>query len=249
MEIGIEMGRGRGTEVEIDRRLERQRKRERSLYRNLNNLLKIIRNMTERCPTPDCWLKNEKSQESLCLISHYYGWNSPNDSAIDYCDYPEPLSRTQWPHMAWRLATSAASFPPKPLLLTIPPLKHSSLTSLLKCHIIRKTFPGHCYLKYTFPCHSLSPLCWVIFLHSSNIMFNVSLSVVCLSLLHEDWDFICVVSMYLAHGRPSINICWVNWWALCQGLGSLSGSFHEPFVLHLGPLLRAAQVFGMHQDP
>ena len=122
---------------------ETERERERSLYRSLNNLLKIIRNMTECCPTPDCSLKKEKSQESLCLISHYYGWNCPNDSDIDYCDYPEPLSRTQWPHMAWPLATSAASFPPKPLLLTIPPLKHSSLTSFVKCHIIRKTFPGH----------------------------------------------------------------------------------------------------------
>lgn len=58
-------------------------------------------------------------------------------------DCPELLPRTQWPHMAWPLATSWASFPPRLPLLISPPLKRSSLTSLLKCHIIRKAFPGH----------------------------------------------------------------------------------------------------------
>lgn len=174
------------------------------------------------------------------------------------------LSQWQWYWLLWLSRTSfqdpvaSHGLAPGNLCSLIPsqasPPHHPSPETLLP-HLItqmshyQKDLPRPRYLKYTFPCHSLSPLCWVIFLHSSNVMFNVSLSVVCLSLLHEDWDFICVVSMYLAHGRPSTNICWVTWWALCQGLGSLSGSFHEPFTFHLGPLLRAAQVFGMHQDP
>ena len=65
METGIETGRVRGTETDRERRLERQSEK------NLSDLL--IRDTTECCLTSSCSLKNEKSQESLYLISHYYG--------------------------------------------------------------------------------------------------------------------------------------------------------------------------------
>lgn len=60
-------------------------------------------------------------------------------------DCPESLSRICSGH-TWSGPWQPPGPTPLPrfsLPVTIPPLKHSSLTSLFKCHIIRKTFfPG-----------------------------------------------------------------------------------------------------------
>ena len=150
--------------------------------------------MTECCPISGCSLKNEKSQESLYLISHYYGWNCPSESDAAYLW----LSRTSFqgpvtpPDLApgnlysFKPSQAPACHHPSPeivflLYLALQMLHYQKDLSMPQC------------LKYIFPYHALPSLCWVIFLHSSNITFNVSFSFVCLSLLHEDWDFICVV--------------------------------------------------------
>lgn len=123
--------------------------KERSPGRSLNNLLKIVWNMTELFPAPYCRSENEKSQESLCLISCHYGWNYPVDSDMDYLWFSRIYSQDLLGlPVVWPLATAGtcshlhplSPWPPHQEIL----LKCSSLTSLLKCHSIRKTsFPGH----------------------------------------------------------------------------------------------------------
>ena len=121
-------------------------------------------------------------------------------------DCPESLSRICSGH-TW----SGPWQPPGPTPLprfslpwNTPPSPETSLPETLLPHFIiqvshyQKDFlPRPPYPKYTFPCYFLSPLCWVIFVHSRNIIFNVSLSIVYLSLLHEDLDFIRVVFHYV----------------------------------------------------
>lgn len=190
--------------------------------------------MTVCCPTPGCSLKNEKSQESLCLISHFYGWNCPSESDAAYLW----LSRTSFqgrvtpPGLApgnlcsLKPSQAPACHHPFPEIVFLPYLTIQMLH-------YQKNLPRPQCLKYIFPYHTLPPLCWVVFLHSSHITFNVSLSFVCLSLLREDWDFICVVFYYVP-GPWDI----LHKYLLDDLVNTPSGpwlplTLLEPFIFHL----------------
>ena len=72
---------------------------------------------------------------------------------------------------SFKPSQAAACHHPSPEIVFLPYL------ALQMLHY-QKDLPMPQCLKYIFPYHALPPLCWVIFLHSSNITFNVSFSFV-----------------------------------------------------------------------
>lgn len=169
----------------------------------------------------------------MCLTFCHYRLNCPNDCAID-CLW---LSRTSFqdPVSPWQAPQphSLPSFPSSPSLPcnTSPSFHYPNVTSSERPSQARMLSKIHLPLSLFIP----FVLLFFFIAAVSYLMFHCPLS---FSLPASWGSFMTTGTLvffsitFLAHGRPSLNICWMNGWTL-SGPRLPLWLLYEPFILHL----------------